>query len=185
MAKKSTSRNGGTRRKRGNGDQAVAGASQVTISGPARRDDALHAVRDPIADKLVATQAAAAAMPHNPLKAREYGGDALEPAAGPCNAPADPAVSGSTLSEQQASDKLGEGSPRLGENPTTGPLDRVRVDSSGQSMTTNQGTGVADNQSSLKLGLRGPALLEDFVLREKITHFDHERIPERVVHARG
>jgi catalase len=44
---------------------------------------------------------------------------------------------------------------------------------------------VADNQNSLKAGLRGPALLEDFILREKITHFDHERIPERVVHARG
>ena len=52
-------------------------------------------------------------------------------------------------------------------------------------MTTNFGQPVADNQSSLKLGLRGPALLEDFVLREKITHFDHERIPERIVHARG
>ena len=44
---------------------------------------------------------------------------------------------------------------------------------------------IADNQNSLKAGLRGPALLEDFILREKITHFDHERIPERIVHARG
>ena len=44
---------------------------------------------------------------------------------------------------------------------------------------------VGDNQSSLKAGLRGPTLLEDFILREKITHFDHERIPERIVHARG
>ena len=44
---------------------------------------------------------------------------------------------------------------------------------------------VADNQNSLKAGLRGPTLLEDFILREKITHFDHERIPERIVHARG
>ena len=52
-------------------------------------------------------------------------------------------------------------------------------------MTTNQGVPVADNQSSLKAGLRGPTLLEDFILREKITHFDHERIPERIVHARG
>jgi catalase len=42
-----------------------------------------------------------------------------------------------------------------------------------------------DNQNSLKAGLRGPTLLEDFILREKITHFDHERIPERIVHARG
>jgi catalase len=44
---------------------------------------------------------------------------------------------------------------------------------------------VADNQHSLKIGLRGPTAMEDFILREKITHFDHERIPERVVHARG
>ncbi|MEP7297555.1 MAG: catalase [Burkholderiales bacterium] len=52
-------------------------------------------------------------------------------------------------------------------------------------LTTNQGTPVADNQNSLKAGMRGPTLLEDFILREKITHFDHERIPERIVHARG
>jgi len=52
-------------------------------------------------------------------------------------------------------------------------------------LTTNQGIPVSDNQNSLKSGARGPTLLEDFVLREKITHFDHERIPERIVHARG
>ena len=52
-------------------------------------------------------------------------------------------------------------------------------------LTTNQGTAISDNQNSLKSGARGPTLLEDFVLREKITHFDHERIPERIVHARG
>jgi catalase len=55
----------------------------------------------------------------------------------------------------------------------------------GKALTTNQGVAVSDNQNSLKAGLRGPTLLEDFVLREKITHFDHERIPERIVHARG
>ncbi|MDD5580429.1 MAG: catalase HPII [Methylobacter sp.] len=55
----------------------------------------------------------------------------------------------------------------------------------GESLTTNQGVRIADNQNSLKGGTRGPTLLEDFILREKITHFDHERIPERVVHARG
>lgn len=53
------------------------------------------------------------------------------------------------------------------------------------SLTTNQGTTIADNQNSERAGARGPTLLEDFILREKITHFDHERIPERVVHARG
>ncbi|MEY4345977.1 MAG: hypothetical protein RL032_1809, partial [Pseudomonadota bacterium] len=57
--------------------------------------------------------------------------------------------------------------------------------SPGQTLTTNQGVAVGDNQHSLKAGLRGPTLLEDFILREKITHFDHERIPERIVHARG
>jgi catalase len=52
-------------------------------------------------------------------------------------------------------------------------------------LTTNQGIPVSDNQNSLRASPRGPTLLEDFVLREKITHFDHERIPERIVHARG
>jgi catalase len=58
-------------------------------------------------------------------------------------------------------------------------------DSAGEYLTTNQGVRINDNQNSLKAGDRGPTLLEDFILREKITHFDHERIPERVVHARG
>jgi len=52
-------------------------------------------------------------------------------------------------------------------------------------ITTNHGVPISDNQNSLKAGPRGPSLLEDFVLREKIQHFDHERIPERIVHARG
>src|ERR1700750_218707 len=52
-------------------------------------------------------------------------------------------------------------------------------------LTTNQGVFVGDNQNSLRGGPRGATLLEDFILREKITHFDHERIPERIVHARG
>ena len=63
-----------------------------------------------------------------------------------------------------------------------------RHDSAGgkhPALTTNQGIPVADNQNSLRAGPRGPTLLEDFILREKITHFDHERIPERIVHARG
>ncbi len=52
-------------------------------------------------------------------------------------------------------------------------------------LTTNQGVPIADNQNSLRANRKGPTLLEDFILREKITHFDHERIPERIVHARG
>ncbi len=55
----------------------------------------------------------------------------------------------------------------------------------GTSLTTDHGAPINDDQNSLKAGARGPSLLEDFHLREKITHFDHERIPERVVHARG
>ena len=64
-------------------------------------------------------------------------------------------------------------------------LDGYRSDATGQALTTNQGVKIADNQNSLKAGIRGSTLLEDFILREKITHFDHERIPERIVHARG
>ncbi len=64
-------------------------------------------------------------------------------------------------------------------------LAQNREDGAGQFLTTNQGLRVNDDQNSLKAGERGPTLLEDFILREKITHFDHERIPERVVHARG
>ena len=64
-------------------------------------------------------------------------------------------------------------------------LDAFRVDDAGSELTTNQGVRIADDQNSLRAGERGPTLLEDFILREKITHFDHERIPERVVHARG
>src|SRR5271155_4660048 len=52
-------------------------------------------------------------------------------------------------------------------------------------LTTQQGVPISDDQNTLRIGPRGPALLEDFHFREKIFHFDHERIPERVVHARG
>lgn len=55
----------------------------------------------------------------------------------------------------------------------------------GDFLTTNQGVRLSDNHNSLKVGARGPTLMEDFILREKIMSFDHERIPERVVHARG
>ncbi|GLS87409.1 catalase [Cypionkella aquatica] len=55
----------------------------------------------------------------------------------------------------------------------------------GEALTTNSGMPISDNQNSLRAGHRGPTLLEDFILREKIFHFDHERIPERIVHARG
>lgn len=62
---------------------------------------------------------------------------------------------------------------------------QYRTDNKGQTLTTNFGLKLSDTNDSLKAGVRGPTLLEDFHFREKITHFDHERIPERVVHARG
>ena len=64
-------------------------------------------------------------------------------------------------------------------------LQQHTEDSAGEFLTTNQGVKINDDQNSLKAGDRGPTLLEDFIFREKIMHFDHERIPERVVHARG
>ncbi|MEP7146169.1 MAG: catalase, partial [bacterium] len=64
-------------------------------------------------------------------------------------------------------------------------LEQDKEISKDQFLTTNQGLRINDNQNSLKAGERGATLLEDFILREKITHFDHERIPERIVHARG
>jgi catalase len=67
---------------------------------------------------------------------------------------------------------------------TAGEVHQVRTGST-PALTTQQGVVIADDQNSLKAGVRGPVLLEDFILREKINRFDHERIPERVVHARG
>ena len=64
-------------------------------------------------------------------------------------------------------------------------LEQYRVDDSGKKMTTNHGLRVSEDEHSLKAGDRGPTLMEDFHFREKMTHFDHERIPERIVHARG
>lgn len=128
----------------------------------------------------------AAAMPSNLLKPHDFGlASGHEPMEGQHIVA--PAVidTASTVTEDTASDKLGAGVPPEGNNAGNGALDRVRIDSGGQVLTTNMGMAISDNQNSLKAGLRGPTLLEDFVLREKITHFDHERIPERIVHARG
>ena len=74
---------------------------------------------------------------------------------------------------------------RTGGSAKVARLASVTADATDQILTTNQGTPVNDDQNSLKSGERGGTLLEDFILREKITHFDHERIPERIVHARG
>ena len=71
------------------------------------------------------------------------------------------------------------------ENRKQQDLEVNKSDATDQLMTTDQGLKINDDNNSLKAGERGPSLLEDFILREKITHFDHERIPERIVHARG
>ena len=139
-----------------------------------------------LATQKIGAQAMSSALMSNPLKPHEFGLQAgTEPQAGEPVEPPHPMMAGSTLTEANASEKVGDGNPQASFNPGNGPLDRVRVDSGGRVLTTNQGVAVADNQNSLKAGCAGRPLLEDFILREKITHFDHERIPERVVHARG
>ncbi len=140
---------------------------------------------DLMAKQLADTRATAAGMPFNANKSAEHGRDgATTPPSGATVAPPSDLVGASTVAEGNGNAKLGSAAA-AGQNPTVAPLDRVRVDSSGQRLTTNQGVPIGDNQNSLKAGVRGPALLKDFILREKITHFDHERIPERIVHARG
>ena len=163
-----------------------------TFAGPSTSalDDAAASLPTVSAQRLatqkVGAQRGAAAMPSNPLKAAEFGLESGHaPQAGEPVEPHDAIDAASTVTEDAASAKVGEGEPAQGYNPGNESLDRVRVDSSGQRLTTNMGIAVGDNQNSLKAGLRGPTLLEDFILREKITHFDHERIPERIVHARG
>jgi len=71
------------------------------------------------------------------------------------------------------------------DNPKINDLAKNTENGQNEFLTTNQGLRINDDQNSLKAGERGATLLEDFQLREKITHFDHERIPERIVHARG
>jgi catalase len=79
----------------------------------------------------------------------------------------------------------GSGGPVRSEDDKQRQLDAYRVAPDEHPLTTDQGVRVAHDDDSLKAGERGPTLMEDFHLREKLTHFDHERIPERVVHARG
>lgn len=131
------------------------------------------------------TESMAASVPHNANKAREHGFEnGIDPPRGATVEPASRWPGASTLSEVNHSEKTG--APAVESlNASIEPLQGVRTDASDQPLTTNQGVRISDNQNSLKAGPRGPVLLEDFVLREKITHFDHERIPERIVHARG
>jgi catalase len=171
---------------------AVMGAGSVlsTVAGPssAPPPDSLgndSPLQQALLDKAAGGQQLAGEMPYNANKEGEHGEAARTPQAGlTCPVP-HPVATASTAGETTESPKTGCGVPPHGVNPANASLDRSRVDSGGQRLTTNQGVPVADNQNSLKVGLRGPTAMEDFILREKITHFDHERIPERVVHARG
>jgi catalase len=162
-------------------DSAPKAAARNTDSGPSK----VAPTDDPANTKAVQTGQLAEGMPFNANKAGEHGfenGLTVQP--GATVEPASRLPTASTLSEANHSEKTGSVAAE-GVNWAIESLDRVRVDSAGQMLTTNQGVPIADNQNSLKYGVRGPALLEDFILREKITHFDHERIPERIVHARG
>jgi catalase len=173
-----------------NGPFDGAGSILSTVGGPSdpTPPESLGATTpesERLLEKVVEDAELAARMPYNEVKPLEYGPAAFTPHRGETRTPDTPLATASTTTEDIASRKLGDGAPEIGANPLNGPLDRVRVDDSGRELTTNQGVKVADNQDSLKIGLRGPTAMEDFIFREKITHFDHERIPERVVHARG
>ena len=166
------------------GTAPAKAASRNTASAPPKSSPL--PIDDVLAQKMAATDALAASVPFNSNTPGEFGRkNAVNPPVGFTVEAASPVVGSSTVTESNASDKTGTGDAMQGMNPLVDPLDRVRVDNTGRALTTNQGVLVADNQNSLKAGLRGPTLLEDFILREKITHFDHERIPERIVHARG
>ncbi len=162
---------------------AAKAASKNTDSAPSAASPAPSS--DPAVQKMVQTGNLAAGMPFNANKPLEHGfANSISPQPGATVEPESRLPGSSTLTEDSGTAKTGSMAPE-GVNATIEPLDRVRVDSAGQVLTTNQGVAIADNQNSLKMGLRGPVLLEDFILREKLTHFDHERIPERIVHARG
>ena len=164
---------------------ATRSASRNTDSAAAKLPPDSAGAGDPAARKMAEVQQMAAAMDNHETKAAEHGFDnGVNPHPGAVVEAPSRLAGGSTLSEMNSSDKVGT-EALDGLNATIDSLDRVRVDATGRPLTTNQGVRIADNQNSLKYGVRGPVLLEDFILREKITHFDHERIPERIVHARG
>jgi catalase len=173
-----------------NGPFDGAGSILGTVGGPSDPNppESLGAdtpESERLLEKVSENKELAADRPYNATKGLEYGLAAYAAHRGEVFVPDTPLATASTTTEDIASRKTGDGQPDIGDNPLNGPLDRVRVDDTKRELTTNQGVKVADNQDSLKIGLRGPTAMEDFIFREKITHFDHERIPERVVHARG
>src|ERR1700729_2873753 len=152
----------------------------TTVSGPSQPTASMTELAHHAAEQ----QTLAEAMPFNSAKPAEYGASSkATPPTGAHRAMPSLSSGAGTLSEKN--DSLKTGSATIEPRSLDGSLESKRINSAGQVLTTNQGVPVANNQDSLKAGLRGPTLLEDFILREKITHFDHERIPERIVHARG
>ena len=125
--------------------QNVVRNSRTTVSGPAEPEASAYG--DVVAEKVAATQAVASAFTFNPNKAAEYDSNAaLAPPEGAVVKAADPLAGASTVTEMNGSEKVGSGGPTIGQNPTVGPLDRVRVDSTGRVLTTNQ--GVPDRRQS-------------------------------------
>jgi catalase len=163
--------------------KANAGSAMAvgtTASGPSHPP----ASQTELAEHAAEQQALAESMPFNAAKPKEYGAPSTAaPPEGQHEPMPSPTTGAGTLSEKNETAKTGAAT--LEPQSLDGSLAGKRVNSAGQMLTTNQGVPVGNNQDSLKAGLRGPTLLEDFILREKITHFDHERIPERIVHARG
>lgn len=169
------------------------GALSSTVGGPSHPLGQPGGEQDSQPEALVQVQeqrywqnGVATAVSSNRLKPSEYAGDAGRvPEDGELGPELPPIATGSTVTEMSTESRW----TREMTDPNSPAVDRAlvsrSVNSSGRPLTTNQGTRIADNQGTLRAGARGPALLEDFIMREKLMHFDHERIPERVVHARG
>src|SRR6202021_2293214 len=152
----------------------------TTVSGPSQATASMTELAHHAADHKTLAEA----MPFNSAKPAEYGASSkATPPTGAHRAMPSLSSGAGTLSEKN--DSLKTGSATIEPRSLDGSLESKRINSAGQVLTTNQGVPVANNKDSLKAGLRGPTLLEDFILREKITHFDNERVPERIVHARG
>ncbi len=158
-------------------ETAYIGTDGGPASAPANPDK-------PAAKQAKVVGEVSGSMPYNETKSSEYDRTGAPPA-GAVSPVLDDLALASTPSEVNSNAKTGGAGPVKDGKYRVGSLDKDRAPSPQGPLTTNQGVPIADNQSSLKAGLRGPALLKDFILREKITHFDHERIPERIVHARG
>jgi catalase len=161
-------------RKKTNKPLDGAGSILSTIAGPSDpRPPTSLGTKDPVAarllEKVVTQKTLSAEIAFNATKPLEYGDDARSPHPGQVATPESPLATASTSTEHIASPKAGDGWPKLGANSLNSSLDRVRVDDTGQRLTSNQGVPVSDNQDSLKIGLRGPTAFEDFLMREKIT----------------